>query len=549
MPEAEQQPIRSRVYSVPFGADLCDATAAHILRHAGIDPIAASTFILLLPNNRAIRAMTEAFVRQASPGLLLPRMVAVGDLALDEALGPLLDPLDGDEPIWPAISPASRIVLLAELVLKYRPTGQSVSAAEALRLARKLAEMIDEIEIEQVGLDELNNINIDADLADHWQNSFGQIVQILPAYRTELTKRKLLGPAERRNILLGRLEERLREAPPAAPVIAAGITTAAKAVARVLRRITHLANGTVILPGVDLAMSVQEWDALLPPKDEEGRQLARRNVEVHPQFHLKLLLERMGVSRDEIMPLGPADSSSDGQVIADIFCTPQQSAAWRDLPPARKKLPHVRLLEADDSAQEARAIALAMRGALEQAGKRVALITPDRELAVRVAAQLRRWGIAVDDSAGKPLLQAPEGTLILALAEAVAGRFAATNILEIAKHPLVQAGEERMSWLDQARSLDLHLRGPASGIGLQAISVRLQSEAADDQALLDWWAAFSARLAGMERVRGQTSHRCWRLLRTLPTSLQQAGFGEAQLVANWRASGTKSPPATSRQFR
>lgn len=502
MPQTRDRTTRPRIYSVPFGEDLCEATVSHILKEVGPDPLALSGAIILLPNNRAIKAMTEAFVREAEPGLLLPRMVAVGDLALDEALGPMLDPLSADEAVWPAINPASRIVLLAELVLKYRRAGESLSAAEALRLARKLAEMIDEMEIEQVDLDELTGISIEAELADHWQNSFGQIVQILPAYRAELAKRKLLGPAERRNILLGRLEARLRSEPPAVPVIAVGITTAAKAVARVLRRIVRMADGTVILPGVDLAMSAQEWDDLLPQKNEKGRPAARRNVEVHPQFHLKLLLERMGVSRDEITPLGTADSSADGQVIADIFCMPQQSAAWRDLPPARKTLPHVRLVEADDSAQEAKAIALTMRGALEQAGKRVALVTPDRELAVRVAAQLRRWGIAVDDSAGKPLLQLPEGSLILALAEAVASRFAVTNILEIAKHPLVHAGEKRLAWLERSRSLDMHLRGPASGIGLRAIAARLQTEAADNQTLVDWWAAFSTILTAMEQLSG-----------------------------------------------
>ncbi len=495
MPEADPHHQRSRVHSVPFGADLCDATAAHILQHASADPLAVSEMLLLLPNNRAIKAMTEAFVRQASPGLLLPRMVAIGDLALDEALGPLLDPLSSDDVIWPAINPAPRIMLLAELVLRHRPKGQSVSAAEALRLARKLAEMIDELEIEQVALEWLSDPNDNADLAEHWQSSYEQIQTILPAYKLELTARKLVGPAERRNILLGRLEQRLRDTPPEFPVIAAGITTAASAVARLLRRITRIPSGTVILPGVDLMMPAEDWDALRPAPQEAGTQKPKRNVEVHPQFHLKLLLDRMGISRDEVSALPSATASAQSPVIADIFCMPQQSAGWRDLPSSHKKLPNVRLVEAGDSAHEAKVIALQARGALEQAGKRIAVITPDRELALRVAAQLRRWGIAVDDSAGRPLLQTPEGTLILALAEAIANRFAVTNILEIAKHPLVNVGDERLAWLEQARTLDLHLRGPAEGIGIQAVSERLLRDAADDATLQNWWSDFGATLA------------------------------------------------------
>lgn len=500
MPEAEPPIMRSRVLTVPLGADFCDATVVHLLDRAGADPMMVSNIVLLLPNNRAIKAMTEAFVRQASPGLLLPRMVAIGDLALDEALGPLLDPLTADDAVWPAINTASRIVMLAGLVMQHRRKGQIVSAAEALRLARKLAEMIDELEIEQVGLDRLKDLKIEADLAEHWQRSFGQILEILPDYREQLLKRQLLGPAERRNMLLGRLEQRLRDAPPSVTVIAAGITTAAPAVARLLRRITRIPGGAVILPGLDLAMAAEQWDALLPVQQAEEAQRPRRNVEVHPQFHLKLLLDRMGVARDEVVNLPSSATASQNSVIADVFCMPEQSAAWRDLPAARKKLVNTRLMEADDSAYEAKVIAVQIRGALEQAGKRIAVITPDRELAVRVAAQLRRWGIAVDDSAGRPLLQTPEGTLILALAEALANRFAATNILELAKHPLVNAGEERLDWLTKARSLDLHLRGPAEGIGLHAISAKLARDADDDDAIHDWWSQFSGHLQQLDKV-------------------------------------------------
>ncbi len=441
--------------------------------------------------------MTSAFVRQAAPGLLLPRMVAIGDLALDEALGPLLDPLTPEDAIFPAINPASRIVLLAELIVQHRPKDQAVSAAEALRLARKLAEMIDELEIEQIALERLVELDVEPDLAGHWQRSLGQIRDILPAYRLELARRELLGPAERRNILLDRFEQRLRDTPPPIPVIAAGITTAAPAVARLLRRITRIPGGTVILPGVDLDMTAREWDALLPAPNDETEARPKRNAEVHPQFHLKLLLDRMGIARDEVTPFYPAFANHNS-VISDIFCLPEQSAAWRDLPAARKKLPNVQLVEADDSAAEAKAIAVRVRGALENVGKRVAVITPDRELAVRVSAQLRRWGIAVDDSAGRPLLQTPEGTLILALTEAIANRFSATDVLEIAKHPLVNAGEGRLAWLNEARSLDLLLRGPAKGIGLKAISQVLANEEAVDDALVLWWSNFSRILAELE---------------------------------------------------
>ena len=52
---------RAHIFNVPLGNDLCDVTAQWILQSAGADPLAISNNLLLLPNNRAIKAMTEAF--------------------------------------------------------------------------------------------------------------------------------------------------------------------------------------------------------------------------------------------------------------------------------------------------------------------------------------------------------------------------------------------------------------------------------------------------------------------------------------------------------
>jgi ATP-dependent helicase/nuclease subunit B len=90
--------------------------------------------------------------------------------------------------------------------------------------------------------------------------------------------------------LLAALERRLAENMVESPIIAVGITTSAKAVARVLRRVALMPNGHVILPGVDLALSDERWDDLSAATDDAQGFGRRRNVEVHPQFHLKHLL-------------------------------------------------------------------------------------------------------------------------------------------------------------------------------------------------------------------------------------------------------------------
>src|SRR3546814_11513779 len=65
------------------------------------------------------------------------------------------------------------------------------------------------------------------------------------------------------------------------------------------------------------------------------------------------------------------------------------------------RIPGVRFVEAATPGEEAQAIALALRRALDTPEQTAALVTPDRGLARRVAAHLKRWGIAIDDSAGQ----------------------------------------------------------------------------------------------------------------------------------------------------
>ena len=68
----------------------------------------------------------------AAAGLLLPRLVPIGDPELDERIGGALDPIDDGEPIPPAVEPLERLLALAELV-----RGEAAARPRALRLAAR----------------------------------------------------------------------------------------------------------------------------------------------------------------------------------------------------------------------------------------------------------------------------------------------------------------------------------------------------------------------------------------------------------------------------
>ena len=463
------------VYSIPAHRSFADALATGLIQQLGRDPLALARGRILLPSNRAVRTVTEAFVRISDGGLVLPRLIAIGDPDVGERIGGALDPLDMTEEVPPAIDPLERQLLLARLV-----RGEAAGAAEAMRLAADLARTMDQLAIEEIPASRLvDAVNETPDLAAHWQQAIGQFRAVLDQWPGILAGRGTIDLAERRSRLLHYLAKRWSSRPPEGFTLAAGITTSAPAVAALLARVARLEQGAVVLPALaDVqAAPEEEWDALGP--DETGR-----GEEGHPQYHLKRLLHRLGVARDEVLPWRAggraASSSARGRAVSHAMAAPRFSDKWTRLPVSERRLTGIRVADLPDPASEAQAIAIALREAVEQPGKTAALVTPDRALASRVSAHLQRWGIEADDSAGQPLSRTAAGTLILALAAAAVEKLAPVPLLVLLKHPLVGGdGNDRLRWLEAVRSLDLALRGPRPRPGIAGLDERFAGTAAE----------------------------------------------------------------------
>lgn len=467
--------------------------------------------IVLLPNNRAVRALNAAFVRQSGGGLLMPRLVPIGDENLGERLGNALDPIGSGADIPPAVPAMDRLMILARLVQEVRSEqGRPVDAGEAMRLARALGESIDQLHVERVDPARLGHLAMAEELSTHWRASLQLLELLLHRWPEELKRLGMIDLADRRNRLLDHVAQRWRSAPPPGFVVAAGIATTAPAICGVLRTVARMERGQVVLAELDLHMTKEEWDAVGPFEPDPVTGFRRRAEESHPQYALKRMLDRIGVARDEVSLWrwggGHDARATRGHNISNAMLVPAHTGKWRTLKAAERTLNGVRALEVATPAQEGQAIALMLREAVEVPERTAALVTPDRELAARVAAHLRRWGIEADDSAGQPLSLTPPGALLLAMARAAAERFAPVALLDLLKHPLVHKGETRLHWLDGVRDLDRLLRGPRPAPGLAGVDARLAPAGKgeeDRQARLrartrPWWDEQRARLAPLE---------------------------------------------------
>lgn len=536
------------VFTIPPIRAFADALVAGILAQHGGDRMALARGMILVPNNRAGQAIREAFVRQAENGLLLPRLVAVGDSELDEKAGAALDAID-DAPLPPAIDPLQRQLILARLIQRDR----SVDGAEAMRLAADLARTLDQMIVENVKPSQLRELNLSGELSTHWNVSLDQLKVILELWPEELKRLRRIDLADRRNLQLNRVAERWRTDPPKAFVIAAGISTGAPAVARLLETVAGLPNGQVVLAGLDLDISDEEWAAIGGGDAEPG-------IETHPQFHLHQLLARMKVGRHDVRRWkwsgDIASTAKRARAISHAFAPAEATQNWVELEQKDRNLAGVTALELANPAEEAQAIALAIREAIDRPGETVALITPDRDLASRVSAHLERWQIQADDSAGQSLSATPNGTLVLVLAEAVAEQFAPSVLLALLKHPLVRQGEARREWLDQVRKLDLVLRGPRPAPGLGGVTQFLRGgdtrTRPGRQRMQSWWADTSAILAPLERLAAQDFSGMIATLREVAGALagdalwsSQAGRELAALVAELEQGAADGPTGMS----
>lgn len=464
---------RPSLFTVPVHRAFADAVAAGIVRLHGDDPLALAQGMLLLPNRRAVQAMRDAFIRIAGGAVLLPRLVALGEDDLEESGGGALDRIDG-EPLPPIVSPMERRMVLARMVAEAKA---GVSPVEALRLADSLARLIDQLEVEQRSFADLESAKKD-DLSGHWDEAFALLRALLPRWSAWCKDSGFVDRAVQRNIMLGRTAKRWREQGlPVQWLIAAGISTAAPAVAGLLRAIALAPGGTVILPHVDCAMADEQWEALGDAEPCRNDVQPAVRLETHPQFHLKLLLARMGFARGEVgdwPDRGPLDGPSSREPFVSRLLAPAAfTGAWQVDAKLRPKLPGVTAYDCTSSAHEALTIALAMRETLDTPGRTAALVTPDRGIATRVAGHLLRWGIVADDSAGTPLPQTPPGDLLLALCDAAASGFAPVELIALLNHPLVMAGDARLVWLDRVRDLDRLLRGPRPAPGFAALDAHL----------------------------------------------------------------------------
>ncbi len=457
---------RPRVFNIEAGRPFLPALARGVL--GAVDrsnPFALADVRIYMPTRRAARALTDAFSDASAAGgaALLPRILTLGDLD-DPESGAEGGDVEGageaalELDLPPAMSAGERLMALAGLVARKEAAfaGQENWPA-ALAAARELAALLESLYTEEIPFAALKDA-APAEHAAHWERSLAFLRIVTEAWPAHLAERGLSDPAELRAGLISALAERWRKTPPAAPTIIAGTTGSAPAVARLVAAVARAPKGAVVLPGLDAGLDGRGWRSV-----DDG----------HPQAGLKALLDRLDISPADVLrwPDGENDGADDRaqaprRRLLSVALRPAAATDdWRALAGelktdgvAERALNGFDLIEAPREDAEATAIAMRLRDAIEAPDATAMLVTPDRDLARRVAGKMRRWGIDIDDSAGAPLAATQAGTYLRLAAEFTSHADDPARFLALLDHPLCAPDGLSRAAL---RLIDRALRGPA----------------------------------------------------------------------------------------
>ena len=533
------------LFTMPPGTPFLERLAQALVADSSLGgrfqgwPVLAD-FTILLPTRRAVRALGDAFLRAGDgAAMLLPTIRALGDVDEEELV---LDPAGlGVEALDlpPAMPALERQLRLARMIAAEGGENE----VRALALAADLGRFLDMVLTEGADMSALAAL-VPQEFADHWQITLDFLKVLTARWPEELERLGFMEQAERRNRLLRAQAAAWRAAPPAGPVIAAGSTGSIPATAELLHVVAHLPRGAVVLPGLDLDLDEESWNAIGDPATAS-----------HPQYGMKKLLGHLRATRADVEPWpGTAPSSgatARARILSEALRPAETTEKWLSCLAALKEqaaegLAGLSMIEAPGERDEAGAIALLMREVLETPGRTAALVTPDRKLARRVAMELRRWNVEVNDSGGEPLRNTAPVAFLRLVAQMVAEDFAPVPLLACLKHPLAAAGGEPGAFRAEVRMLEKWLlRGPrpAPGIGgLRAAIHALKEDAARRT-------GSAAPVARLESVVAKIESCATPLIEAMNERGEAARFVVAHMAAAERFAATAQEQGPERLWR
>ncbi|MEL6422744.1 MAG: double-strand break repair protein AddB, partial [Pseudomonadota bacterium] len=495
---------------------------------AGSSPDVLAETTVLLPTRRACRTLSTLLLEEADrSAVLMPRIRPLvpgedgaaglaGDATFSSFFSAPSASQSGDVvqedtgEITPAIPQLERRLVLMQFVMRWlasarveaagRASGydaadlSAVTPAQALRLADDLAALMDEVTEEGADLTRLA-ADLPVEFASHWQRTLEFLAIMTETFPAYLLATDRVTSSTHAAQTLARDAEHTRKHGLTAPVVIAGIASVRALAAPLIAAVAEDDHGVIILPGLDRELDRETWNALAGERD--GMQGLQEAQPEHPQAGIARLLSTMGRKRDDVGDLflrdgratimradseahDPPRETPRVRLLSEALLPADVTDHWQTLATrfsgddVALALDGLEVIETAGIDEEADVAALILREAIETPEATAVLVTPDRAIARRVRQRLERWGIFVDDTAGRPLGQTVPGTFLDLIVACIDSQFAPSATMALLQHPLTRLGLDRGVVREAARALELlAFRQTYLGAGLAAMRAAL----------------------------------------------------------------------------
>ena len=282
--------MKGTVYSVDFGDDF----AAHTIEMMEAEFIKNGydwpDITLWVPSSRSARMFKDAFTRQKGQASLLPTIMPLNISEDFEDYFAFED--EGSERVT-SVSQLEKLLVLTRLV---QARDNTMSPARALENAESLAAVFDTLTRFNITVEDLEKLVV-GDMADHWQANLEFIKIALHFYPQWLQEKGLKDPelaqAERLYSVAAMYRKGYKK-----PVVAAGFSDTVPAGVEVLKAITEMENGRLVLAGFE------------PAQEDDNLPAA------HPLTPICNLLEKCGVNHSNVLKIS---SKKEGGAWQNIF--------------------------------------------------------------------------------------------------------------------------------------------------------------------------------------------------------------------------------------
>jgi ATP-dependent helicase/nuclease subunit B len=397
------------IYNIQAGRNFAHIFCNYILQKYADNLLDITNLTIWVPSSRIATTIKDTFY-SINGDMLLPQIKPfnLGEEAEEEIL------FNSNTKKQEAISLIEKRLILTKQV---HAKDQDKSIAHAMKGADELLKLHNRMLTWGVNIEDIHEIVPD-ELASHWQQNLLFLDIVFQFYPQWLALQNKLDPVELRQNLLYETAIQLNNTNN--PVMAVGFTDTTPAGMAMLKAILNHPKGSLILPSVDMQMADEIWQNL---------------PEIHPQYSIKNLLEKLEVTRQDIATLGENTPTKEAicwqQILSPAFSNTQ------NIP----KLENITLLEANNETEESESIALIMRETLEHKNKTCTLVTSENTLAERVEAFLKKWDIVVDNSAGKPLTQTSIGEFFCNILAVISKRFSPLSLATVLHHDDIYIAE------------------------------------------------------------------------------------------------------------